>query len=453
MSAPPTARNAALQVLEQVERGDAYASTALDRVLSASTLSPADRGLATELTYGVLRHQTRLDRAVAAHADRGLKRAHPMARRALRLAAYQLLMLDRIPASAAIDEAVEAVRLGADQRTAGFVNAVLRKLSDRGEPPFPAPRDSPRAYLRDAASLPPWIAKQLLARFGPEDAIALGQALIERPPLTVRANRLQIDRDALAQELRDTHPGADCRPTPFAPDGLHLTGVPDPVRTAAHRRGALEVQDEASQLVAELLAPRPGQRILDACAGRGGKTLHLASLTNNQATLVAADSSATKLDELRNRLAHAGAPPPVLITADLSQPCEALTSQPPFDAVLLDAPCTGLGVLRRHPEAKWRLRPEQLPQLAALQSQLLDNVARLVRPGGVLVYAVCTLTIAEGPDQLAAFLARHDHFAPEPPPSSDVNWTFLLETPTTIQTLPHKHNTDAFFLSRLRRRP
>jgi 16S rRNA (cytosine967-C5)-methyltransferase len=375
-------------------------------------------------------------------------------RRTLRLAAYQLLMLDRVPAAVAIDEAVTVVRENLDRRRAGFVNAVLRKLASEGEPPLPDPERAPRDYLVQATSLPPWIAKELRRRFGDAEAVALARALVERPPLTVRANRAVTDRDRLAKTLAADHDGARCTPTELAPEGLVLEGVPDPRRTAPHREGALEVQDEGSQLIAHLVGPRPGERVLDACAGRGGKTLHLAALAGGEAALVAADLHGAKLEALARRAARAGGPAPELVEADLTADSDALRARGPFDRVLLDAPCTGLGVLRRHPEAKWRLGRKSLPQLAALQAQLLDHLADHVAPDGLLVYAVCTVTTAEGPAQIARFLERRADFEAAPPPAdAGVDWKAAFDRDgPAVQTLPHRHGCDGFFMVRMRRR-
>lgn len=451
---PPTnGRNAALLVLEQVERGGAYASVALDRVLSQSaSLSAADRALATELTYGVLRHRTRLDRAVRPHAKRGLKRAHPTVRRVLRLGAFQLLMLDRIPGAAAINEAVSVVKRAVDRRAGGFVNAVLRRVAEQGEPPLPDPARQPAAYLREAASLPDWMATLLLDRLPPAEAVALGDSLVTRPPLTVRANRLKQDRDQLLDQLRSTHAKASAELTRYAPDGLHLRGAADLRRSEMYRQGALEIQDEGAQLVGHLVNPGPGDAVLEACAGRGGKTLHLATLAGGADGLVAADNVAAKLEGLTRRIERAGLKPPEVVTADLTAPCPHL-DQRHFDRVLLDAPCSGLGVLRRHPEAKWRLEPDTLETLVGLQRQLLDRLSLRVRPGGLLVYVVCTFTRAEGADQVAAFLDRHDDFTPEAPPDqAGIPWTDLLDGDgPAVQTLPHRHGCDGFYMVRLRR--
>ena len=458
-----SARSLALTALGEVERGGEWASAALDRGLAMDpTLSPADRALATELVYGVLRHQGRLDRAIAHYAKggpRGLRKAHPFVRRALRVAAYQILLLDRIPAAAAVDEAVSAVRRERDPRSAGFVNAVLRRLATDGEPPLPDAKADPRAYLEGAASLPPWLAKRLLKWRDADRAVALADALLRRPPQTVRALRRRTDRDALRDAFAAGAPPVTATPTPHAPDGLHVTGLRDPAAHPLHRAGRFTLQDEASQLVAALLAPAPGDRVLDACAGRGGKSLHLADLPlDPPAQVLPLDLQQGSLRSLRQRAAllESHLLPPLQVDATAPLP---FGQDVTFDAVLLDAPCSGLGVLRRHPEAKWRLTADDLADLATRQTRLMTRLAPRVRPGGVLVYAVCTFTPQEGPGQIQRFCGQHPEFTPEPPPAGAVDWTPLLADPSppglpkgvAVATDPARHDMDGFFMVRLRR--
>lgn len=453
---PLDARRVALAVLEQVDRAGSRAAMALDRALAeAPSLPPAERAFATELTYGVLRHQGRLDRALAAHAQggvRGLHRAHPTALRALRLAAYQILLLDRIPPSAAVNTAVQAVRDARLGHAAGFVNAVLRHLTSEGEPPLPDPRADTLAYLVEAASLPPWLAERLLGWYGPVAAVALANALLQRPPTVLCTNLARGSREALARDLA----ALDVPTTPctHARAGLRTEGPGDPRRVAAplHASGRFLLQDEASQLVAHLVGLEPGESLLDACAGRGGKLLHLAGLCPDAGLLLPMDRNQAALRQLLARASRLGASLATPIRADLAAPLP-LARDLRFDAVLLDAPCSGLGVLRRHPEAKWRLGPDDLSELAARQANLLSRLAPRVRPGGRLVYAVCTFSPQEGPEQIADFLGRHPEFVLEPPPGGVVDWTPLLgPDQVTVRLLPHRHDTDGFFMARLRRR-
>jgi 16S rRNA (cytosine967-C5)-methyltransferase len=391
-----TPRDVARRVLDRVAKDGAWATPSLDGELARSGLDERDRRLTSELVYGVLRHRLRLDRALAAHAD--LKRTPPRVVTALRVAAYQLLLLDRVPGYAAVDDAVNAARAAGGAKLAGFCNAVLRKLATAGEPALPL--DS-RARLEIEYSLPMWIADELAATAG--DRVGeLAAAFSQPAPIIARVNALRTTRDALITELSAAGIGAT--PIAAAPMALALEGLGDPSRNASFNAGRWTVQDTGAQLVGLTAAPRPGQRILDACAGVGGKSTHLAELSGDGAEIDAADQSATKLALLAQTACRLGVTNLRCHVCDLLDPAAPLAAA--YDLIVLDAPCSGLGVLRRHPDAKWRLVPDDVPRLAQLQRQLLDAVVARLAPGGALVYSVCTFTRAEGPDQVAALIKR-----------------------------------------------
>jgi len=421
-SAAVTARVVARRVLDRVDKGGAWATPALDGELARAGLDERDRRLAAELVYGVLRHRMRIDRALAAHAE--LKRTPPRVVTALRVAAYQLLLLDRVPGYAAVDDAVTAARAVGGAKLAGFCNAVLRKLAAAGEPALP---EDPRARLEVAHSLPRWIADELVAGSGAERLGELAAAFGEAAPLVARANRRRTTREALIAEL--TAAGVTARPVDAAAMAIALDGVGDPSRSASFRDGRWTVQDPGAQRVAELAAPRAGQRILDACAGVGGKSTHLAELCDDAADIDAADQLATKLELADAAARRLGATRIRPVVCDLLDPAAPLAAA--YDLIVLDAPCTGLGVLRRHPDAKWRLQPGDVPRLAELQRRLLDAVVARLAPGGALVYSVCTFTRAEGPDQIAALVARSGlrlvHEERTWPPACDAFYLARLE--------------------------
>jgi 16S rRNA (cytosine967-C5)-methyltransferase len=391
-----TARDIARIVLDRVDQGGAWATPTLDGELARSGLDERDRRLASELVYGVLRHRTRIDRALAAHAD--LARTPPKIRTTLRVATYQLLFLDRVPAYAVVDDAVAAARAFGGQKLGGFANAVLRKVSTKREPPLP---EGGLERYEAEYSLPRWILDELAATAGDELA-TIAAALGEQPPLVARVNRMRTTREALVEQLQAA--GVTATPVELAPMALRLEGLGDPARSPTFVAGLWTVQDTGAQLVGQLAAPRSGQRILDACAGVGGKSTHLAELSDDAGTIDAADQSRTKLgllDQTATRLGLTSIRPHV---CDLLDPAAPLAAA--YDLIVLDAPCTGLGVLRRHPDAKWRLVPGDVPRLASLQAKLLDAVVARLAPGGTLVYSVCTFTRAEGPAQIAALVER-----------------------------------------------
>jgi 16S rRNA (cytosine967-C5)-methyltransferase len=393
-----TAREVARRVLDRVDKGGAWATLTLDGELARSGLEDRDRRLVAELVYGVLRNRSRLDHALAAHAD--LRRTPPRVVTALRVAAYQLLFLDRVPDYAAVDDAVNAARGVGGAKLAGFCNAVLRKLATVREPALPS---DPRARLAIEHSLPPWIVDELAGAAGDRrDEVAA--ALSQQAPLIARANAMRGTRDQLIEQL--CAGGVAATPVPAAPMAVAIDGLGDPACNAAFAAGLWTVQDTGAQLVGITAAPRPGQRILDACAGVGGKSTHLAELTGDAARIDAADQLPTKLALAADTARRLGLTSITPVACDLLDPAAPLAQA--YDLVVLDAPCTGLGVLRRHPDAKWRLSPGDVPRLADLQRRLLDAVVARLAPGGTLVYSVCTFTLAEGPAQIAALVERTD---------------------------------------------
>lgn len=422
-----TARDVARRVLERVEREAAWTSLALDGELARAGLAPRDRALATELVYGALRHQPRLDRALGAYAA-SLKKTPPMARTAMRLAAYQLLFM-RVPSYAAVDDAVSAIRGALGAKVAGFANAVLRKVATQGEPPI---TETGAARVAVERSLPPWIVRELALVLPPEQVEPAAVGLTSAPSLAIRVDLRRATRDEVATELRAA--GADVDVATATRAGLLVSGLGEPARVPSFVAGRWTVQDVGAQLVAERCEPAGAQLILDACAGVGGKSLHLAELAGPAARIDAVDRSATKLGHGREAARRMGVDNVRTIVADLAA-ADLPELAAAYDLVLLDAPCSGLGVLRRHPEATRRLHEPDVARLAAVQATLLDRLAPRVRPGGSLVFSVCTFTAAETDVQVDAFVRRHPEFAVE-----------LRE-----RTWPHVDAADAFYLARLRR--
>ena len=419
------ARELARRVLARVERGGAWATLALDGELSKSGLDERDRRLAAELVYGVLRHRSRLDRTIAKYAD--LKRTPPAVRLALRVAAYQLLFLDRVPAHAAVDDAVGAARAAGGAKLGGFANAVLRRIAAHGEPGLPSGQPE---RLEIEHSLPRWIVDELAGVLPAEELPAAAAALAAPAPLWARVNLRRATRAEVGEAL--VAEGATVEAVGEA--ALRVDGLGDPAASASFRRGLWTVQDLGAQRIVELAAPAPGATVLDACAGVGGKSSHLAERMGDTGAIDAVDIVPQKLRLAAETAARLGHRAVRTIPGDLLDPELPLAAA--YDLVVLDAPCSGLGVLRRHPEAKWRLGPGDVAEMAALQARLLDASAARVAPGGLLVYAVCTFTEREGPAQVAGFLSRHPDFAADGEP---------------LRTWPHRDGADAFFAQRLRR--
>ncbi len=438
-----SAREIARRALRRVESQGAFGSAAIDAELAgAPDVDSRERGLATELVYGTLRHRDRLDRALGAHAPRGIAKLAPQMRTILRVAAYQLLMLDRVPDHAAVNDAVRAARKLGGNRMAGFANAVLRAVATGGEPPLPLASEDPLAHVCAAYSLPRWIAERIRDGVGEGALVAAAAALSAPAPLSIRVNPLRATLASVNERLVADHAGVEVDPAPGCPGGLLVRGLGAPERSPSFADGWWTVQDAGAQRVSLLAAPAAGMRILDACAGLGGKSTHLAELSGDGADILAVDVSERKLRQGAESAARLGLKSIRSLAVDLLDPAAGEAVGGDFDLVVVDAPCSGLGVLRRHPEAKWRVQPEMIAAMAELQRRMLDALVSRVRPGGALVYAVCTFTEEEGPAQIERITRRHGSLRLDGPAAR-----------SELRTWPHTDDADAFYAARLVRAP
>ena len=407
-----------------------------------------DRALVTELTTGTLRWLAALDHIVASVSARPLAQLDVEVLHVLRLGAYQLVHLDRIPASAAVDQAVTLVRQIGKASASSFVNAVLRQIIRRGGdhrlpaiPTVTASRSEVVSYLSITCSHPEWLAERWFRRLGRDAAIARVRFNNQIPALTLQVNRLRITPTVLAQQL-NTH-GVQTVPTRFASHGLTVVSG-NPLRTPLAQRGLFEVQDEASQLVAELAVVRRGERVLDGCAAPGGKTIALAAGVGSTGTVVAADLRPARMRLLRATLQRSGSQNVQILRHDLRHP-PFLDS---FDCVLVDAPCSGLGTIRRDPDIRWRRTSVDLARYADTQRALLAQAAHTVRPGGRLVYATCSSEPEENEAVLEAFLADHPTYEPIHPERVGMISSGLrsvLNADGHLSTSPEAHALESFF--------
>jgi 16S rRNA (cytosine967-C5)-methyltransferase len=410
-------------------------------------LARRDRALVTELVLGTLRWRRWLDWQLARVSERPLEDLDPRVRTLLRLAAYQLAFLGRVPPWAAVHDAVELAKRRRPRRAAAYVNGVLRALSAQPRPwPEPAAED-PVDALALRVSHPTWLVRAWWARYGPDETEALARAMNEPAPVVLRVNTLRATRAGVLAAF--ARAGIRARPTGFAPEGVVLEDGGDPGELAPLRAGLVTVQDEGAILVGHALGPLPGETVADVCAAPGTKTTHLAALMENRGRIVAADPHAGRLALLREACLRLGATIVEPRAADAGALAAALGAV--CDRVLVDAPCSNLGVLRRTPEAKWRRQPGDLGRLAAAQGAILEAAAALVRPGGILVYATCSLEPEENEAVTAAFRARQPAFVPDPlPPAVPAA---CRAAPDVLRMLPHRHGSDGFTAHRLRRRP
>jgi len=420
----PDARQIAAAVLERVERDRAFAAAALDTELGKHPqLSTRDRGLCTELVYGVLRTRGALVERLSRHASRGLERVDSKTLIQLLLGSYQMLVLERIPAYAAVDAAVDAVRRTRGPRLAGFANAVLRKLAAEGV----------RLTLADAVrqSAPGWLVERLEAAVG-RDETALLLGADETAPLSIRLVR----GAAHPKWIERTEPG---RVSPLA---RLLRGEGEPRRLEGHAQGAFVIQEEGAQVVALALGVRPGERVLDACAGRGQKSSLFAEQLAGSGELWATDAYPAKLRILGEEFERLKLPAARTAAVDWTVGPGGVPAD--FDRVLVDAPCTGVGTLRRRPEIALRLQPEDPVRLAELGRRILRGAAARVRPGGRVVYAVCSVLTEECENVIESV---RDVLTPAPFDAPELPW---LEPATTqFRLLPGRHGTDGYFVASL----
>jgi 16S rRNA (cytosine967-C5)-methyltransferase len=452
------ARLAAARVLERVERVRAYANIALHHALAQSNMAGVDRRLATELVYGTLRWRGRIDFVLRAALDRELESVEPLVITALRMGVYQIYFSDRIPDTAAVDEAVRCTRALGAERATGLVNATLRRIArEREKLAFPEWDKDPLGHLEHALSLPHWIAERWLSDYGPA-AQRLAEASNQPPPHTVRANPLRNSRDELLSQLREDFP--DARPCMLASRGIVLGRSGDAGRDPRFREGLYTVQDEASQAVVDLLDVAPQHRVLDVCAAPGTKTTAIAEELSDAGSVLALDRHAGRLALVARSARRLGLRGISTLVRDASRPLDDLPlepGQPPpphgarFDRVLVDAPCSGLGALRRNPDARWRVRPTDPARLGAIQSTLLDRAARVVSPGGSLVYSTCTVLSEENEDVVARFLETHPGFKPAASASLPRSLAPVLDENGFMRCHPHIHDSDGFFAARLER--
>jgi 16S rRNA (cytosine967-C5)-methyltransferase len=430
-----------------VEATDAYGNLLLDARLKESGLAGADRALATELTYGVLRWQGRLDWILARVLDRPIGALDRRVRQILRLGAYQICCLTRIPQFAAVDEAVRLARRAGAGKSAGYVNAVLRSVTRCREGAGPDPSADPVGYWESLGSHPRWLVERWVARLGPEEAGRLMEANNAVPPVTVLANGLKAQVEDVHRALLTA--ASDVIPGRWVPGAFSLRGAGGPADLPGFASGWLIPMDEAGALPVLALDPRPGQWVLDACAGGGSKSALIAARVGPEGEVVAVDQSPRAIRRLEAAIRRLGL---AVVRPRLADARAAGAEWPGrFSRVLVDAPCTGLGTIRRRPEIRWRRRPEDLPRAAALQRALLEGVAEAVAIGGFLVYSTCSVEPEETDEVVAGFLATHSEFHLDDPRPVLGRAADLVDDPGYLRAWPHRHGTDGFFVARLRR--
>ena len=424
-------RLAATQVLYDVAANGAYSNVALAQILRQAKFTDLDRKFCTELVYGTVKAGASLDWKIAKYLSRPLAKVDAKSLAVLRVGMYQIFFLDRVPNSAAVNESVELAKKFCGLGAAKFINAVLRSaVREPNKSDFPTGDDVQSLALRTFH--PAWLVKLFTAEFGLDATKRLLDFDNTDPPLCLRVNALKTTRENVLDALKKF--GLQATPSKFAPEGIICSGHGSLDKFQPLRAGLCQVQDESSMTAARLLNPAAGEFVIDACAAPGGKSTHLAELMGNRGRIVAADIYETKLEHIKlnaERLGIKIIEPLLLDARDLGKKFPAQV-----DKILVDAPCSGLGVLRRKADLRWRKTPDELNALPTLQGEILSGAAQALKPGGTIVYSTCTITRRENEAVVEKFLSEHKDFA-------------LVEMKTL---LPHVTGTDGFFAAKLIRK-
>ncbi|MDR4999258.1 16S rRNA (cytosine(967)-C(5))-methyltransferase RsmB [Brevibacillus parabrevis] len=442
------ARDIALDVLNRVEEHKSYSNLELRGVLDRAQLSAADTGLVTELVYGTIQRKLTLDHVLSHFV--GNKKLQMWVRNLLRLSLYQIRFLDRIPERAAVHEAVEMAKRRGHQGIASMVNGVLRNVLRQPDVWERLPKGDRAAQISVAHSHPEWLVREWLKVYGEEATIAICEANNRTPHSSIRSNSLKTTvselLDKLAQEEAVAQPSA-LSPQAIVVAGGHVAG------SRLFREGFFTIQDESSMLVAPALAAKPGMRVLDACAAPGGKTTHIAELMENRGQIIASDLHPHKRELIAQTAKRLGITIIEPITSDaLDLPDRGLGA---FDRILLDAPCSGFGVIRRKPDLKWNKTPEDVRTIAQLQYELLKALAPMLAPEGVLVYSTCTIEPKENQEIVQRFVKEHPEFVLDDTLGQDLPDAVrnqVDESGACVQILPQHFDSDGFFIARLKRK-
>jgi 16S rRNA (cytosine967-C5)-methyltransferase len=450
MPSPTNPRQIAFLTLREIDRRGAYTDIALDRSLRQAALKPEDRGLVTELVYGSVRRQRSLDTIIDRLGKKSSRQQPPDLRLLLHLGLYQLRYLSQIPPSAAVDTSVQLAKENRLQPLAGVVNGLLRqylRLTGQGIDPLmlDLPGDAAQR-LGVLHSFPDWIVRLWRSEFGEEETVQLCEWFNRPPTIDLRINPLKTTREAAAAAFAEA--GIPVSPVPHLPQALRLgAGRRIIQELPGFAEGWWTVQDGSAQLAAHLLDPQPGETVIDACAAPGGKATHLAELMQDEGIVWAGDRSASRLGKLQENCQRLQLRSVKIRVGDSRQFPEFAAIA---DRALLDAPCSGLGTLHRHPDIRWRQSPAKVAELAARQDELLECVANWVKPKGILVYATCTLNPRENESVVEGFLRRHPDWCLQKPPTQSPAAAFV-ESGGWVRILPHRHQMDGFFLVKLAR--
>ena len=466
-------RETALKVLYEINEKGAYSNIALNKFLKSSGHTEKDNAFITEIVYGTVKWKSAIDLVIEKYSKIKLKKLSPYILNILRMGVYQILYMDKVPDSAACNESVKLARKYGHEASSRYVNAVLRSVARENEAVgngatknetivnkaelkdlshlinYPDKVKQPAAYLSARYSHPEWMAERWISRFGIEFTESLLEANSKNPDFTLRVNLLKASREELAESLRNR--GYVVENGKYLPYALVVKNPSSIMMIDEYKEGLFNIQDESSMLASQILNPQPGWFVIDVCAAPGGKTAHIAQLMNNTGKVIAGDIHEHKIALIQQTAKRLGASIVETMLHDAAVYNENLGEK--ADAVLVDAPCTGYGIIRRKPDIKWTSSPGEIAEITKLQARILDNASKYVKPGGVIVYSTCTIEKEENEMMVENFVASHPDFYLE-----DIS-SFLpegLKKPEAkngyIQIYPNVDNIDGFFISRMRRR-
>ncbi len=439
-----TARDIALRGIYQVNEEDAYSNLVVNRLLNQSSLDKRDRSLATHLIYGIIRRKNTLDWVINKFASRKIKKMTPWVRNALRLGVYQMYFLDKIPAPVAVNETVETAKKKCNRGAVKFINGVLRNINRKLDSiNYPNLEKDPVQHIRYKYSQPQWLVEQWVKRYGVEKTVIIAERLNQIPPTTIRSNALKLSRQELLEELNEE--GAKAAAIEMVPAAINLIKFPSIERLNTFQEGKWQVQGLSSMLVGHILKPEESDRIVDLCSAPGGKTTHLSELMEDKGQIHAVDVHQHKLDLIEENCQRLGITNVKTYCADGRE-----IKFDGVDKVLVDAPCSGLGIMAKKPEIRWQKKPQDLKELQELQLELLTNAAQMINSNGQVIYSTCTFTPEENQEVIKSFLEGTSNFTlvDLSPEAEELGLSDYLDQ-GMLQLIPDQELIEGFFIAKL----